>query len=461
MNNVINYLLHWCWNKSQKVMSHFSEGITISQSHTNFAFWILTTLTILIAFLIVVIVIIHYIYKVGFYGRSQPFHTKNDIWHKLFVKKDGFINDEHREGSIGPQWTRHCDVSQTTIVNGDNVSDTLAKDITDFLCKIYSTDKNKLWFGNVSMMTREPSYIIVHRKDLSSSSFTDISPIDCLMTATPSTLLLLVGKGNGRGHIKHKLPDKANSISLPIYTIEYATNDFGRNIKGVHYQSSFQTCFATLHFFQQSNTPQAKVSLFRTNGLIWNIIPLCVFETTTYAIDPSLDYKFNSAKELRFFNAKKENIRSVVDFISKKQKSCVFDVVITKELTDMLGLINNKTLVVVGCVIRSSVIGALFFARSMTTISQHMELCSSVFDDGVGDNIKLACFSRSVILANRVLKASHIDIPGISHNKSIIDMIENRNRSGNGIKPSSISQNAYYLRNYRTHTRKPERCLII
>lgn len=444
----VSHLLSWCWNKLQLTTFHFSQGIN------NIAFWILTTFAILIALLIVVIVIIHFSYKIGFYGRSQPFHTKNDMWHKLIIKQDCFIDEDEQSGS-GPQWTRHCDVSQTTIVNGDNVSEPLAKDIYDFLVHISSLKHNSN--SRISLITREPSYIVVHRKGLSSSSsLVDTSPIDCLMTATPATLLLV-----GQKPLKQKRKDaKTGNISLPIYTIEYATDDkkaVGSTSSSSHFQSGFQISFATLHFFQQSNTPQTKVSLFRTNGLIWNIVPLCVFKTMTYTIDSSLDYKFNSAKELRFFNAKKENIRGVVDFISKKQKSYVFDIVITKELTDMLGLINNKTLVIVGCVIRSSIIGTLFFTKRLS--SSNMELCGSVFDDDISDNIKMACFSRSLILANRVLKATHIDIPSVSHNKFIIDMIENRN--GVGIKPSSLYQNAYYLRNYRTHTRKPERCLII
>ena len=400
------------------------RGLTPPPS--SLLFWVCSLSALILSILVIIAFVIRLIYKVGFYGKG--FNTKHDYWHKLVVAKDGVINTDSK-----PEWSRYCDVSKTKIMNGDAVSDKsdIADDITSLCGRKYV---------NGWTTTREVSYVVSHYRDDSCSS-----PL-CVLFATPATLVL------------------PNSVALPIYSLDWVGE------RGMH-TSTFQTCFATLHFFQQSNTPQAQVSLFKSKKLLWNVVPLCVFDEVVFRIDKSLEYKFDAGKALRFFAAAPDNIRSITEFVDRESVAASSGkgegdggggwkgsngVVITKELTDVITLIDSKLLVVVGCSLKGTMIGVLFFVtRPSSQADKTMELCGSVFTTEQ-DNLRLACFSRALVLANRRLNADSVIIPGLGHNKSILDAICKR-----GMPATSRTTAAYYLRNYRTSEVRPDKCLIL
>lgn len=420
----IRFLLYRGLSVIKQYTGNIMPQFYLPNSHT-ILFGLITFLVFIILFALICVVIVRSIYKIGFYGK-QYFNTKYDVF--SYFSEDSIIcNDEL------PLWNKYCDVNDITVVNGDNITDKLLDEINELLQvnRRSINNRNSRMFLREIVMTREPSYVVIHRK----------TTADCVLIATPANLKIIKGK----------------KILLPIYNIEYYPVD-------CCYSSSFQTSFATLHYFQQSNTPQAKISLLKTKSILWNITPLCIITENTYKIDKKLDYKFDVAKKLRFFVAKKDNIRTVIDFIEKKTNNDDgFDIVITKEITDILGLISSKQMVIIGCMILNKVVGVLIF-KDVSIFSHYfddrndtsntVELSSSLFDNNLSGNIKQACFSRGVILANRIIKASYLKISIISHNQSIINML-------NGLSPISKTQCGYYLRNYRTMTRLPERCLIV
>ena len=384
---------------------------------TTSILWIATILSIVALATVACAVIIHFIYKCGFYSKNY-FQTKYDIT-RFFHKRDG----GQVMSSDKPGWTKYCDVDRTSIVNGDNLNDDTISRINELL-KNSGLDPI---FNKSAVSSREVSYVACRRHYDSIDS-----SIDQVICATPATLQV-------------KSTHNHNQIfsHIPIYVLECIPDD-----RKTYSSREFQTCLATLLFFQQSNTPQASVSLLKTNGAIWNLEPLCVFDESTYKIDKELDYKFNPGKKLRFFVAKSDNIRNIIGFVDKHRSQ--FDVVITKELSDLLGLIDSKNLVIVGCVLKGVTVGTLFFVKRPSSL----ELCGSLFGDDIIANVRLACFSRSLILANRTFKSSSLTIPMVSHNKCVVDMI--------GLKPLRTVKRACYLRNYRVRgTYEPSKCLIL
>jgi hypothetical protein len=329
-----------------------------------------------------------------------------------------------------PEWTKYCDVSRVSIANGDNV----AEDTISHINQLLERSGLEASFNKSIVTTREVSYVACRR----CSEYSD-SSIEQVIYATPATLQV---KDDDRKQ-KHKDKHKQMFAHIPIYTLECFPDD-----RKTYSSREFQTCLATLMFFQQSNTPQASVSLLRTNRLLWNLVPLTVFDESTYKIDKELDYKFNPGKKLRFFVAEADNIRNIIGFVDKHRSQ--FDVVITKELSDLLGLIDSKNLVIVGCVLKGVTVGALFFVKRLSSL----ELCGSLFSDVIAANVRLACFSRAVILANRSFKSSSLTIPMVSHNKYVVDMI--------GLKPLMTTKRVCYLRNYRVPgSYDPTKCLIL
>lgn len=395
--------------------------ISIPTFGSTIVFWVVSVLSIVALIAIVSSVIIHVIYKSGFYAKNY-FQTKHDI-SRFFQSK----NSENIISSDKPEWTKYCDLTRTSIVNGDSVTDDTVFRINELL----KASGLEATFSKSNVSTREVSYV-AYRRCYDSSD----SSIDQVIYATPATLQV-----NQKRNREQK--QKQSFTNTPIYILECFPDD-----KKTYSTREFQTCLATLLFFQQSNTPQASVSLLRTNGPLWNLVPLTVLDESIYKIDKELDYKFNPGKKLRFFVAKADNIRNIVGFVDKHRYQ--FDVVITKELSDLLGLIDSKRLVIVGCLLEGVMVGALFFIRRPSSA----ELCGSLFGNDIGTTVRLACFSRAVILANRTFSSSSLTIPMVSHNKSVVDMI--------GLRPLRTIRRACYLRNYRNHTTyDPSKCLIL
>lgn len=411
LDNIISSLRSVC------NIQRFIHTPSFAPSLQTGLFWTATVVSVIVLLAMVATAITHIIYSAGFYGKNL-FQTKYNI--RRFTSTDGVVSDER------PEWTRFCDVAQTTIVNGDSMSEQSVTSINKLLARSDDDEESSFNLGLVT--TRAVSYVAIRMRDDKPGS-----PVDYAVCATPATLKLPTGK-------KRKGPDKKRS--MPIYVFECIPDD-----KNTYTSSGFHSCLATLMYFQQSNTPLASVSLLRTNMPIWNLVPLSVYDENTYRIDKTLDYKFDAGKRLRFFMAKKDTARSVVDYVDRFRGD--FDVVITKELSDVISLIESNVIVVVGCTLDGSIMGSLFFIRRPSS----MELCGTVFSD-VDDNVKRACFSRAVILANRVFKSSSIRVPGVSHNKCVIDMI--------GVKPTTVVKRSCYLRNYRTAvTYEPTKCLIL
>lgn len=390
---------------------------------TASTFWIATVLSIVALVAIVCAVIIHFIYKCGFYAKNY-FQTKYDIT-RFFHKLDG----GQVMSSDKPEWTKYCDVDRTSIVNGDGLADDAIFRINDLL----KNSGLEPTFNKSTVSSREVSYVACRRHYDSNNS-----SVDQVVCATPATLQVKDPKMK-----KNTRKLNQSFAHTPIYVLECFPDD-----RKLYSSREFQICLATLLFFQQSNTPQASVSLIKTKGTIWNLEPLCVFDESTYKIDKELDYKFNPGKKLRFFVAKPDNIRNIIGFVDKHRSQ--FDVVITKELSDLLGLIDNKNLVIVGCVLKGITVGALFFVKRPSSL----ELCGSLFGDDIVVNVRLACFSRGLVLANRTFKSSSLTIPMVSHNKCVVDMI--------GLKPLRTVKRACYLRNYRLPgSYDPSKCLIL
>ena len=443
------------------------KPIEIFPHSSVIAFWAFSIVLVITCILSIGVVLLRTVYRIGFYGKQQM-NTKYDVVGMVF----GGGNDAVISTAV-PEWSRYCDVSTTTIVNGDSITKELLEEINE---RVLSSEKGgQLVQGFVA--SREPSYVLVSRGEQGVPSMSNTPTV---IASTPVSVAITGADGSMK--------------AIPSYSLEYYPPNHDSDI--------FHRGFATLHFFQQSNTPQAQVSLFSTETPLWNVIPLCITDVFTYKIDRDLDYDFSVVRALRFFVGKPDNIRRVTEFIDNicwrreekekegkrgrrngrrekqgKSASQSPNVVITKELSDLLGLIEAGLITIVGCTLKGSIVAVLFFkdvswkslssqpprndSRRNNTGSEGgtIELIGSVFDDThcKGDEIRMACFSRGMILANKNLKASSIQVPTTSCNGSIVDVINNKKQIA-AVKKTTRS---YYLRNFRTRTRQPGECLIV
>lgn len=305
--------------------------------------------------------------------------------------------------------------------------------------------------------------------------------LKCVILSTPATLKII--NKNSLTRKKHNNLKQLNQIiSLPIYNLNtyqkllktpdvtYTYNS--KHTKFIDYISNnlntsdtdYQKTFATFHYFQLSNNTIAQVSLFKSTN-IWNVKPLCQVNDMLFIIDKTLDYKFDVKRQLRFNTIQKENIRSLLDFLDLQINKELFSIVVTPDIGHLIELINVKLIVVVGCFLNNTMIGVLFFKTNLcdSINTSVIELFASVFDDSINSILRRACFSRSLMLANKTFKASYLIINNTSHNQSILEMIDIKDnlKTYNQSKIVDMTY-SYYLRNYRTNIiHKSCNCLII
>lgn len=406
----------------------------------------LTMLSILIAIIAVVIVILRTIYKIGFFGKMN-FHTYYDFID--YFKKDGIIYDDE------PKWNKYCNIDNVRIIDTEANN---SSNNTDVLSKIHRfIDTNAkglkcLTSNNVS------TYLSAYENNT--------NYIEYLLCSSRATMKISVSVKNK--NVKQNILFDV----IPIHELTIVK----QNIDNKHNDEKFQFNFATLYYFQNSNTPGIYVSVFKYNK-IWNVKPLCNLFEVVFKIDKSLDYNFAQKKALSFFTAKNENMTAIFDFLDTNMKT--FDVVITTEISRLLNLVLCQMYIIVGCVLLGKTIGVLFFKKTVRDFTKDpvLELQASVFNDTVTGKLRQACFSRGVIIANKVVKSSFVVINDTSHNNSILNMIianvkpcyyscvsnvnEKFKHIINNANISKINETAYYLNNYRTNTREASKCLII
>jgi hypothetical protein len=407
----------------------------------NFSFC-LTLLSIIIMIIIIILLLLRTIYKLGFYGKMN-FNTFYDFFD--YFKEEDIINKDN------PKWNKYCNIENISILDTESNKDIKVKEsltsINDFIKNKISNNENNIINYNCLTSCDITDYIACYKNKFI---------IDSVIFSSRATMKIKTEKDKNKNTI----------ISLPIHEIiHYNANNISNNKNNI-----FQNNFATLYYYQNSNTPNVFVSLFKYEK-IWNVKPLCYLSEYFYEIDKSLDYNFAKKKALRFFEGKKETLNEIFDFLDKKLY--MFDVVITTEIKRLLHLLDNNLYIVIGCVLNGKTIGVLFFKNLLHDNFKEpiLELHSSVFSKNINGKIRQACFSRGLIIANKNMKCSVICINNTSHNNSILNMININMKpkfySGKNINnkildnSNKLNEKAYYLHNYRFKTKKAENCLII
>lgn len=481
------------------------SGINIihnSDAAFNIVYYVGLTLIICIFVLLVCLVIARTIYKIGFYGKQEPFETKYDFnnFYLGIVGNRNYAGRKHIKQSPThilhllnihkPEWNKYCDIDKTTIIDtfrksDENIHTLVIRFINDSITTHDYGSKFDVKQLECCLTTHNTTAYVVAHSGLYDS-------LDCVFICIPSTLKIATNKpqqdieGMSTTH-----------VSMAIYNISYFTHQNYSKENCVN-TPSFQKTFATFHYFQLSNNPKAQVSIFKAKH-IWNVVPLCIVTEKVFKIDNTLDYNFASKKALDFFIAGRENMACILDLLNDNMY--LFDIVITPEISYILELSNIKRYVIIGCNLNGVLIGVMFF-KVNTQDGNCISLIASVFDHNkitqtsknVGHSgarrnnkyscniIMRACFSRGLILAKKTLgqvcvqhKQAKVDamidylvINNTSHNKNILDMIDGTEKgAGIGISTSS-NEYSYYLRNFRVtdYSRclsgfDPVKCLII
>jgi hypothetical protein len=205
------------------------------------------------------------------------------------------------------------------------------------------------------------------------------------------------------------------------------------------------------------------VSLFKREGQLTGIVPLCVystygFEMRTWKRPPRLP------SYLGVVEVGPKNVHHLIDFI--KTQNPKFDIVVMPEISNLLELIKTGNIYCYIIVHNFEVLCAYFYRKSCAYMRKNVEILSCFASiNGVDaknnrKNTNKDIFVQGFKVALWKIYKKHPSfqyavIEDISDNNAIIKNIMLRT------KPALVSPTAYFFYNFAYPTFKPVKCLIL
>lgn len=396
-------------------------------------------LYILLFFIVLVIVIIGYI-KITFrFWSLQPvFHFYD--FHYYFSSR--CIIDEEL-----PQKNKYCNFNNIETIKYENVSVIKLDQFTKF------TRKHFLKNGENQFNPKKQNIMPYFEGHNSTCFFSFYYDTELLTDIKKNTIIKdkkMVGIMTTR-----PLNVSINNTLINVYYVDYLCVDKMHRKKGIAAQ-----LIQTHHYNQRHFNRDIHVSLFKKEGELTGIVPLCIYNTfafdMTYWIKPP---NFNATISL--IECGKTNLRYLLEFIKENSKK--FNVYIIPEISSILELIKTQNIYIYMLIEDNDVKCVYFFKKSCTEIKKGKEaliLFASI--NGItskkkeDQNIfihgyKVALFA--IYEKNPFFQFAVIE--EISDNDLIIDDI--KNNSLVEIK----SPTAYFFYNYICHTFLAKKTFII
>jgi hypothetical protein len=273
-------------------------------------------------------------------------------------------------------------------------------------------------------------YFLSHNFPCFISLFEESDQVRGLITTRP----LNVSINNGNENAK-----------FGVYYVDYLCVDVKHRKIGIAPQ-----LIQTHEYNQRHSNNKISASLFKREGVLTGIVPLCVYKT----------YCFNMAGwcQPEYFQKKKivkcdaQNIYALRDFINDNP----FAINIVSEYSNILTLIETKNIYVYILLENSQIISTYFFRKTCVYIKKNMEVISCFASINA---TSLKSFTHGFKLALSAIVRSHtfhyLAIENISHNNYIIDNIKLKTR------PLFDSPTAYFFYNFIYSTFESNKVLII
>ena len=220
-----------------------------------------------------------------------------------------------------------------------------------------------------------------------------------------------------------------------VYYIDYLCVNKGWRKKNIAPQL-IQT-----HEYNQSHlNKQICVSLFKREEELTGIIPLTVYKTYCFNMrnwgEPSM-----LEARISLLTGDKQNMYYLYNFMN--ETSCLWDIMIYPEISNLIELVNTKNIFVKMLVINTNIEAVYIFRKSCTFIEKGKEALTCIASIK-GDNISMSEFIQGFKIATWSIIKTHINfkylvIEDISNNIFIINNISIKTY------PTVVSPTAYFF----------------
>lgn len=366
----------------------------------------------------------------------QPVFHVYDFYYYLFPP--GIIN------RALPEKNAYYNETNIETLNVDDLSDYSSKQFVRFLRKHYLQQGENCY--TPTKQTILPYFIGNHAACFISYYYQD-ELLHHLKNSTTSPNKKLIGVMSSRP--LHVTLTKGN-VQFDLYYVDHLCVDSMYRKQGVAPQ-----IIQTHHYHQRHRNRNISISLFKREGVLTGIVPLCVY--TTYGFD--LTHRMNVEPlhpSISLVECGKTNIHILLDFI--KEQMTDFDICIQPEVSNLIECIQTKNVFVFMVIQENVVTSAYFFRKLSTSMRKGCDAvcCFASINNAHGDHDTFV-HAYHVALSKICDKENFLFsvVESISNNSILIQHITKK------MKPSLVSPTAFFFYNFAYPTFDPKKCLIL
>ncbi len=393
---------------------------------------------IILVFVVIVIGIVIYIKWNFRFWSSQPVFHIYDFHYYFFPP--GIINKEITEKN------RYCNFENIKVLNMHTMEDYKWTMLMHFIQKHYIQNKDNKFTPKRENI--EP-YFAGHNSKCLLSMYIEEDTITDTKTQNIGTRDKLVSVMTTRP--LHVTINNGNSdADFYVYYVDYLCVDKKYRKRGIAPQ-----IIQTHEYMQRRMSKDIIISLFKREGELTGIVPLCVYDSYGFEMD-----KWPNASDLphplQIIEVGKTNIDIFFHFFQKNKKK--YDIVLTPEISNILALVTSENIYIYLMIQNDDVIAAYIFKRSCTTCKNEMDVLSSIASINCckDDDIYINGFKIAIDkVREKHSSYGYCVLEDISDNNIIINNIQTH------FVADSISPTAYFFYNFAYPTFDSKKVFLI
>lgn len=232
---------------------------------------------------------------------------------------------------------------------------------------------------------------------------------------------------------------------LMVYYVDYLCIEKNFRKKGIA-----PKIIQTHEYAQRHKNTNIHVSLFKREGELTGIVPLCVYKTNCYYL-ANLYQEKTISPSIQIIEVDKQNFNYLIDFIKDVTQ---FECKILSHYSNILHLIDSKNIKIY-ISLQNNEIESAFFYRKTCCFYKHKEIVSlfaSIKSNSISNSTFLTYFNKTIKLLTK--NFYYLAIEELSDNVLITKYFQNED-------VLSSSPTAYFFYNYIYPTTKASNVLII
>lgn len=211
----------------------------------------------------------------------------------------------------------------------------------------------------------------------------------------------------------------------------------------------------THELFQRYNNRDIKVCLFKREGKLTGIVPLCVFNSFFY--EKLSCYKIKD-QTISIINITDKTYYLLNDFLLSNYNS--FDCVIIPHILNINTLLNTKNIYIFILKKNNDILACYFFKTNCTLYKNKKIIeCYASINNCPFKDIFYKGFTLAYYQMAKIMKTRYIIIENISHNYHLLEQIKYNNNDK--LKLIDESPNAFFLYNYLSNPINSDKSFII